>query len=74
MNDDERDALLERFEILETKVGFQDRTIDALNEVVTEQYDRIDKLEAQVAKLREAIQGLELDGVVSGEEPPPPHY
>ena len=74
MSDEEEDALRERLEILETNVGYQDRTIDTLNEVVTEQHDRIDALEAQVRKLREAIESLDLGGVDAGQEPPPPHY
>lgn len=74
MGDEEREALIERIEVLETKVGFQDRTIDALNEVVTSQHDRLDALEARVAKLREMAESMVQGEVESGEEPPPPHY
>lgn len=74
MSDDGRDAVDERLEVLETKVGYQDRTIEVLNEVVTEQHDRIDELEAEIRRLKEAISSLGLEGVDAGEEPPPPHY
>jgi SlyX protein len=74
MRDEEKLALIERLEVLETKVVFQDRTLDALNGVVAEQYDRIDKLSAQVEKLQEIARSLEPGGVEAGEEPPPPHY
>jgi SlyX protein len=63
-----------RLEVLETKVAYQDRTLEDLNEVVIRQQGQIETLEREVKKLRTA---LEEDGsaqVAAGEEPPPPHY
>ena len=68
------DAVDQRFEVLETKVLYQDRTIDELNEVVTKQQDQIDLLTTEVKRLREAFEVVQQDGVESGDEPPPPHY
>jgi SlyX protein len=74
MGEDARDALRERFEALETKASFQDRTIDTLNEVVTAQQNQIDRLDERVRKLEEIAHALEPGGVDPDEEPPPPHY
>lgn len=63
----------ERFEVLESKVLYQDRTIDALNEVVTKQQDQMDMLTAELKRLRDALEAIPGDGVEGGEEPPP-HY
>jgi SlyX protein len=68
------EASEERFQILESKVLYQDRTIDDLNEVVTKQQDQIDGLIAEVERLRQALIGIQERGIDGGEEPPPPHY
>jgi SlyX protein len=68
------EASEERFQILESKVLYQDRTIDDLNEVVTKQQDQIDLLIAEVERLRQALIGIQEREVDGGEEPPPPHY
>lgn len=64
----------ERFESLETKVLYQDRTIEELNTVVTKQQDQIDELLAETKRLRESIESGAESGIEGGEEPPPPHY
>lgn len=60
---------------LETKIAYQDNTIEVLNEVVTKQQDQIDQLTRQITEIKEQISGL-ADSLLSqpGEEPPPPHY
>jgi len=63
-----------RFENLESKVLYQDRTIEELNEVVTKQQDQIDVLIAEVGRLRQALDGIQEREIDGGEEPPPPHY
>ena len=68
------DSVDERLQILEGQIGFQDRTIEALNEVVARQQDQIDDLIARVKKLCETFESMEMGGVERGEEPPPPHY
>ncbi len=64
----------DRLEVLETKVLYQDRTIDELNEVVTKQQDQIDLLLEEVKRLRDVLQNAPDSGIEGGEEPPPPHY
>ena len=65
----------ERFVDLETRLTYQARTIEELNEVVTRQQGQIDvleeKLKAIVEHLREAASPVEGD---AEDEPPPPHY
>jgi len=69
------DTMEERFVDLETRLTYQERTIEELNEVVTRQQEQIDllteKLEAIVTHLRESASPVEGP---AGEEPPPPHY
>jgi SlyX protein len=64
----------ERLEILETKITYQDRTIDALNEIVTHQQDQVDLLMREVRQLRKTLESLSATSIEGGEEPPPPHY
>jgi SlyX protein len=64
----------ERFQVLENKVLYQDRTIEELNEVVTRQQDQIDLLTADLKRLRDLLESPPEDGIKGGEEPPPPHY
>jgi SlyX protein len=65
----------DRFVDLESRLTYQERTIEELNEVVIRQQEQIDllteKLEAVVNHLREAASPV--NGPAE-EEPPPPHY
>ncbi|MCA0405938.1 MAG: SlyX family protein [Proteobacteria bacterium] len=61
-----------RLEALEAHVAHQERIIADLNEVVTTQYRKIDRLERLVERLRESI--LSIAPQRDGPEPPPPHY
>ncbi len=74
MSDASLAELQSRMEGLETRSVYQDEIIDALNEVVTVQQNQIDRLSAEVARLREGLEALAPDGIDPGEEPPPPHY
>lgn len=60
---------------LETRLAFQDDTIQALNDVIVEQQRRLDRLAHQLQVLAgrqdELLGRLELGG---GDEAPPPHY
>ena len=67
--------LLEQITDLESRLAFQDNTVDELNRVVIEQGDRIARLEAMLRRLREQVEGLmPLLNAAPGEEAPPPHY
>ena len=68
------DEVEERFQALESKILYQDRTVDELNDVVTKQQDQIDRLTNECKHLRETLESVSADGVAGREEPPPPHY
>jgi len=67
------ETIEERFQILEGKVLYQDRTIDDLNKVVIRQQDQIDRLTSELRQIRDHVTG-EGEGIDAGKEPPPPHY
>jgi len=67
------DEVEERFQALENKVLYQDRTIDELNEVVTRQQDQIDKLNAEFERLRALFESA-AEGGIEDDDEPPPHY
>jgi SlyX protein len=73
ISQDISEELEERFQLLEGKVLYQDRTIDELNAVVTQQQDQIDRLTTELKSVRALFDGDE-EFVDGGEEPPPPHY
>ncbi len=47
----------DRLEELETRLTYQDQTVEALNEVVTRQQDQIDRLESALQALEAALKG-----------------
>ena len=49
-------TLSERVDLLETKLAFQDDTIETLNRTITEQWLKIDTLTRQLASLNERLQ------------------
>ena len=60
---------------LETKLVFQDETINELNEVITDQQKQLDELREEVRLLNLRIVSLAESSTDSNEkEPPPPHY
>lgn len=67
------DEVEERFQVLENKVLYQDRTIDELNEVVTRQQDQIDKLNAEFERLVALLESA-AEGGIEDDNEPPPHY
>lgn len=71
----DRAALLVRIADLEGRLTFQDDTIDQLNRVVTDQDQRIARLEASLRRTREQVELLlPLMNAGPGEDAPPPHY
>ena len=64
----------ERLDEVESRIGYQDRLLDELNEVIIKQQEQIDQLKIKVEGLNRAIEGLDPGGIEQGEEPPPPHY
>ncbi len=73
IRDIEARLLGERIDLLETRLTFQDETIDALNKTITEQWLKIDVLTRQLKAFSERLQEAETRTPGSADEPPP-HY
>ena len=65
--------LSERVDVLETRLTFQDETIETLNKTITAQWQQIDALTRQLAALSERLQEAEANAPGPANEPPP-HY
>jgi SlyX protein len=66
-------TLSDRIDVLETRLTFQDETIEALNKAITAQWQQIDALTRQVEALSERLREAEANAPGVGNEPPP-HY
>ena len=66
-------TLSDRIDALETRLTFQDETIETLNKAITEQWLKIDALARQLAALSERLQEAETQAPGAANEPPP-HY
>ena len=66
-------TLSERIDTLETRLTFQDETIETLNKTITEQWLKIDALTRQVKGLSERLQEAEANAPGPANERPP-HY
>ena len=66
-------TLADRIDTLESRLAFQDHTIDALNKTVTEQWAKIDALTRQLVALGERLQETESQMPGPTNELPP-HY
>jgi SlyX protein len=66
-------TLSDRIDALETRLTFQDETIETLNKTITAQWQQIDALTRQVANLNERLQEAESHATGITNEPPP-HY
>ena len=66
-------TLSERIDVLETRLAFQDETIETLNKTITAQWQQIDALTRQLAALGEGLSEAEAAAPGPANEPPP-HY
>jgi len=66
-------TLSERIDTLETRLTFQDETIETLNKAITAQWQKIDALTRQLVNLNERLQEAETRAPGAANEPPP-HY
>jgi SlyX protein len=70
---DEIKTLSERIDTLESKLAYQDDTIETLNQTITAQWKQIDALTRLVASLGDRLQTAEARALGAGDERPP-HY
>ena len=66
-------TLSDRIDVLETRLTFQDETIETLNKTTTAQWQKIDALTRQLVHLSERLQEAETHAPGAANEPPP-HY
>jgi SlyX protein len=69
-----KQILAERIDALESRLAYQDDTIETLNRTVTEQWQQIDALKRQVAGLAQRVQEAEASARDRTADEPPPHY
>jgi SlyX protein len=68
-------ALSERIDALESRLMFQDETLETLNKAITDQWLKIDVLTRQVIALGQRLQQAEATAPDPDKaEQPPPHY
>ena len=65
--------LSERIDALESRLTYQDETIEQLNQTIMAQWEQIDALTRQVAALPERLQAAEATAPGPASERPP-HY
>jgi SlyX protein len=67
--------LIARIDTLETRVAFQDETIEDLNKAIVEQWKKIEAMTRQLARIEDRVEVGEQRADLAGlPEPPPPHY
>lgn len=66
----------ERFIDLETRLAHQERLIDELNDVLTDQQSRLTRLEAVSESLKDRLRAIGEGGAGTGapDDERPPHY
>lgn len=67
------DEMNRRLQILEEKFEYQEKTVDALNEVIIDQQAQLSRLEERLSRLQ-AFQAEAQNRSIEGDDPPPPHY
>lgn len=66
-------TLSDRIDMLETRLAYQDDTIETLNQTITAQWKQIDTLTRQLTQLSERLQEAETNAQGPTNERPP-HY
>ncbi|WP_218310498.1 SlyX family protein [Alteromonas antoniana] len=77
-SNDAADALKQaqqQIEELETKVAFQEHTIDSLNDALTAQQKQLDDLSFKMKHVIDRVKTMQTSNIAKqSEETPPPHY
>jgi len=63
-----------KVEDLESRLAFQEDTLETLNKVVIEQQKEIEKLTTYIRVLKEKVSSVESSISQPENEAPPPHY
>lgn len=67
--------LREDIDQLQTKLAFQEHTIEALNQAVADQQQQMEKMQFQIKHLIDRVKQMQPSNLASqAEETPPPHY
>ena len=66
-------TLSDRIDALETRLTFQDETIETLNQTITAQWKQIDALTRHLAELKDRLHDAE-SGATGPVNERPPHY
>ena len=65
----------ERLAELESRVAFQDNTIQELNDVLVKQQHQLDQLASQYREIKQQLQTIAPSLLADeSQETPPPHY
>ncbi len=65
----------ERLEDLESRLAFQENSIQELSDIIAGQQKQIEQLQLMVSALRDQVRNLTPSLIASeAEETPPPHY
>lgn len=65
----------QQIEELETKVAFQEHTIESLNDALTSQQKQIDELSFKMKHVIDRMKTMQTSNIArQSEETPPPHY
>lgn len=72
---DDLQALATRLETLEVRCAYQDQAIEELNDMVVQQWTKLDQALRKIADLEDRLREMrEAQGQDPQDEPPPPHY
>ncbi|MBN7819151.1 SlyX family protein [Bowmanella yangjiangensis] len=70
-----QNEILQSIEDLQTKVAFQDDTIEKLNQALADQQKQLDALQFQMKHVVDRLRQQQVSNIASeSEETPPPHY
>ncbi|AMJ88556.1 SlyX family protein [Alteromonas stellipolaris] len=71
----ELDSTNNSIEELQTKIAFQEHTIEALNEALSSQQQQLDELTYKLRHVIDKVKSIEPSNMAKdSEETPPPHY
>ena len=71
----ELDITNNSIEELQTKIAFQEHTIEALNEALSSQQQQLDELTYKLRHVIDKVKSIEPSNMAKdSEETPPPHY